>query len=256
MKFVDIHCHPLKKYYDDPNKVVSHAIEKQMEHLGICGCTIKENEEVLKIISEFKKNTFGIIGIHPSHAFHVSEIDLLRKQINSNIKAIGEIGLDYSHEKNPPKAKQIEMLKLQIDLALSNNLPIVIHLRDAKDDLLEILETYKEKKLQFVIHTFSEDLEYAKKIYELGGYFSFSGVCTFKNAKKTQEVIKWLPIDRIFTETDSPYLTPFPHRGEINYPNYVRYILFYIAGLKDIPIDKLSKQIIQNTKRFFNLNVK
>lgn len=255
MKFVDIHCHPLKKYYDNPEKVVQHAIDKQMKYLGICGCDIKENEEVTTLVAKFPENTFAVIGIHPSNSFDSKELEILKKQITPEVKAIGEIGLDYSRDTNPSREQQLFMFRAQIDIAIEHNLPIVVHVRDAADDLLMVLKEYKNKELQFVIHTFSEDVEYAKKIYELGGYFSFSGIATFKNAIKTQEAIKWIPIDRIFTETDSPYLTPAPHRGELNYPNYSKYILFYIAGLKDISLDKLSEKIIKNSKGFFKLNV-
>ncbi|WP_027334399.1 TatD family hydrolase [Mycoplasma elephantis] len=255
MKFVDIHCHPLKEYYKQPEKVMIEAIEKKnLSVLGICGCNIKEDEEIIELSKKFTKNSFAVIGIHPSQSWNIKDLEMLEKMVeNKSVKAIGEIGLDYSHEKNPSKEKQIEMFKGQIEIALRKNIPIVIHLRDAANDLLNVLKEYKSKNLKFAIHTYSEDLEYAKKIYDLGGYFSFSGTLLFNN-KKAQEVVKWLPYDRIFTETDSPYLAPPPHRGETNYPNYVKYVLFFIAGLKEIAPDKLADKIYKNTKRFFNLN--
>ncbi|UUD37070.1 TatD DNase family protein [Mycoplasmopsis californica] len=254
MKLIDIHCHPLKEYYDNPKKVVKQAISNNVAIFGICGCDIKENDEVISLVNEFPSYTFAVVGIHPSQVWNEQDLDILAKQAkNKNVKAIGEIGLDFSYETNPNKEQQIQMFKAQIEIALQNNLPIVIHLRDAAKELLAVLKEYKNRNLRFVIHTYSQDLDFAKEIYELGGNFSFSGTLLFNN-KKAQEVVKWLPIERIFTETDSPYLAPPPHRGEINYPNYVKYVLFFIAGLKELAPDKLAEKIYKNTKRFFNLN--
>ncbi|MDJ1645750.1 TatD family hydrolase [Mycoplasma phocimorsus] len=259
MKFVDIHTHPLKTYYENPYQAVSNSLDKSVAFLGLTGCDLNEDQEILNLISLFKKENekvkklFGVIGIHPNNSTSLLEIKKLELLINEDVKAIGEIGLDYSRDNNPPKELQKQIFEAQINLAIKYKLPVVIHLRDAEEDVYEILKKYKEANLKFVIHTFSQDLEYAKKIYDLGGYFSFSGVCTYKNANKTREVIKWVPLDRIFSETDAPYLTPFPHRGEINYSNYVRYTVFFMAGLKNISPDELAQKIYKNTKRFFNL---
>lgn len=259
MKFVDIHTHPLKIYYENPVEVINQSLNKNMAFLGLTGCNLEESAEILALISTFShdevksKKLFGVIGIHPNNVEDIKQVDLLEKMINKDVKAIGEIGLDYSREDNPPKQLQKQMFEAQINLALKYNLPIVIHLRDAQEDVYEILTKYKEQNLKFVIHTFSQDLEFAKKIYDLGGYFSFSGICTYKNAHKTREVINWVPLDRIFSETDAPYLTPFPHRGELNYSNYVRYCIFFMAGIKNISPELLAQKIYKNTKRFFNL---
>lgn len=251
IKYVDAHTHPLKMYYKDNFHVIEKAHSKGLVAMLITGCTKEENEEILHIASHFDY-TFPVIGIHPNYASGKNDGDIIRKQLTKNVVAIGEIGLDYYYN-TISKEKQKESFISQIQVARENNIPVVIHMRDSYEDLYQIIKDNKDVK--FMIHTFSGDLDWAKKFYELGCYFSISGISTYKNAIKTVEVIKWLPVERILTETDAPYLSPAQKRGLKNYPNYVAYTANYIAGLKSMPIEKFTDQVLKNAKFLFKLDV-
>ncbi|ADN69290.1 TatD family hydrolase [Mycoplasmopsis fermentans] len=252
IKYIDAHTHPLKEYYDDNYHVIERAHAKGLVALLITGCNEQENEEVIKIAKNFSY-TFPVIGIHPNECHGKVDGEIIEKQLDDSVVAIGEIGLDYFY--TPEKKDiQIESLHAQIQVAKKHNLPVVIHMRDAYEDLYEIIKQYY-KDVVFMIHTYSGNLYWAKKFYELGCYFSFSGVATYKNGTETIEVLDWLPIDRILTETDAPFLSPAHKRGELNYPNYVIQTTHFIAGIKKIPIEKFTDQILKNAKDLFKINV-
>ena len=148
---------------------------------------------------------------------------LLEKHIDSyknKIKVIGETGLDFSYDVKP--INQIKSFKLHIESAIKNNLPILIHVRDAFEETYKILSEYKSELKTVLIHCFTGDDEYAEKFTNLGCYFSITGIITFKNADKLRGTIKKLPKHKIFFETDSPYLAPVPMRGEINKPSFIK----------------------------------
>ncbi|WP_029512623.1 TatD family hydrolase [Mycoplasmopsis iners] len=250
IKYVDAHVHPIKHYYKDNFHVIEKAKAKGVAVMMVTGCSLEENEEVKKICKQFDF-TFPVIGIHPTEISGAQDGELLEKQIDENVKAIGEIGLDYYWDID--KQLQKESFISQIEIAKKHNLPVVIHMRDAYEDLYEIIKNYPTVK--FMIHTFSGDLHWAKKFYELGCYFSFSGIVTYKNATKTIEVLEWMPVERILTETDAPYLTPATKRGQKNFSNYVIHTAIYIAGLKKMPLEKFADQVLKNAKELFNLNV-
>ncbi|MEA4115348.1 TatD family hydrolase [Mycoplasma sp. 744] len=250
IKYVDAHTHPVKEYYQNNFDVIEKAKNKGVGVMLVTGCSLKENEEVKKICQKYDY-TFAVIGVHPTEVTGKNDALELEKQLDNNIVAIGEIGLDYHWD--IPKAIQKESFIAQVELAKKYNLPVVIHMRDAYEDLYEIIKKYSDVK--FMIHTYSGNLEWAKKFYNLGCYFSFSGVITYKNNKDSLEVLNWLPVERILTETDAPYLSPAQKRGQMNYSNYVIYITTYIAGIKQMSVEKFADQIVKNAKELFNLNV-
>ncbi|MGY5139226.1 TatD family hydrolase [Mycoplasmopsis gallinarum] len=250
IKYVDAHCHPIKQYYKDNYQSIEKAYSKGVKVMMITGCNLAENEEVIKICSHFDY-TFPVIGIHPTEVNGAIDGINLEKQITKEVKGIGEIGLDYYWKDKTPELQK-ESLISQIKVAEKFNLPVVIHMRDAYEDLYDILKQFPNVK--FMIHTYSGNLDWAKKFYELGCYFSFSGVSTYKNAKETIEVLDWLPVDRILTETDAPYLSPAAKRGNINYSNYVIFTAHFIAGIKKMPIEKFADQVLKNAKGLFKLD--
>ncbi|WP_029608865.1 TatD family hydrolase [Mycoplasma simbae] len=252
MKFVDVHTHPLKEYYEDTDLVIKRANSNGVAVMMVTGCSLEENKEVLKTCAKYNF-TFPVIGVHPNNAKGSIDAQLLEKQITPNVKAIGEIGLDFYWD-SVPKQVQIDSFCAQIDLAKKYNLPVVIHMRDSYADLYEILLKYPDVK--FMIHTYSGDLYWAQKFNELGVYFSFSGVATYKNALKTIEVIDWLPVDKILTETDAPYLSPASQRGSQNVSENVKETAIFIAGIKKMPPENFVKQVYKNAKEFFKLNEK
>ncbi|KKB26751.1 putative deoxyribonuclease [Mycoplasmopsis meleagridis] len=260
IKFVDVHTHPLKEYYEDNYEVIERAHKKGLAAIFVTGCSLKENEEVKKICQKYDY-TFAVLGVHPHEVKGKSDALFLEKQIDKNTYAIGEIGLDYFFRNEESYEEQLKIESIQkesfiaqIEVAKKYKLPVVIHMRDSYEDLYEIIKKY-HNDVKFMIHTFSGDINWAKKFYELGCYFSFSGIATYKNAKKTIEVLEWMPIDRILTETDAPFLSPATKRGKLNYPNYVIHTVLYIAGIKKMSVEKTADQILKNTRELFKINV-
>ena len=196
------------------------------------------------------------IGHHP---YLCNEVDkdnfeaLLKKNIDSyknKIKVIGETGLDFSYDVKP--INQIKSFKLHIESAIKNNLPILIHVRDAFEETYNILSDYKSELKTVLIHCFTGDDNYAEKFVNLGCYFSITGIITFKNAEKLRETIKKLPKNKIFFETDAPYLTPVPMRGEINKPSLLKHIVEYYSELTEEDFDDIAQISSKNYERFIS----
>lgn len=196
------------------------------------------------------------IGHHPYLCNEVDEDNfeaLLEKHIDSyknKIKVIGETGLDFSYDVKP--INQIKSFKLHIESAIKNNLPILIHVRDAFEETYDILSDYKSELKTVLIHCFTGDDDYAEKFLNIGCYFSITGIITFKNAKKLRGTIKKLPKNKIFFETDAPYLTPVPMRGEINKPSLLKHIVEYYSDLTEEDFDDIAQISSKNYERFIS----
>ena len=196
------------------------------------------------------------IGHHPYLCNEVDEDNfeaLLEKHIDSyknKIKVIGETGLDFSYDVKP--INQIKSFKLHIESAIKNNLPILIHVRDAFEETYNILSDYKSELKTVLIHCFTGDDNYAEKFVNLGCYFSITGIITFKNAEKLRGTIKKLPKNKIFFETDAPYLTPVPMRGEINKPSLLKHIVEYYSELTEEDFDDIAQTSSKNYERFIS----
>ncbi|AVP56171.1 hydrolase TatD [Clostridium tetani] len=254
MKIFDSHAH-----YDDDSfnedriKVLEELKNNNIIGVLNCGSSFKGAVDSLNLA---KNNDFfyAAVGIHPEYADTVDE-DMLNEIKNMTsypkVKAIGEIGLDYYYEDNPPKEVQKEAFIKQMKLAKELNLPVVIHDRDAHKDILDIIKMFPE--VYGVIHCFSGSVEFARECLKLGYYIGFTGVVTFKNARKTLEVAKEVPIDKILVETDCPYMAPEPHRGKRNRSEYIEQIIKKIAKIKEISEEELNNQVILNTKHLLNI---
>ena len=196
------------------------------------------------------------IGHHPYLCDEVDEDNfeaLLEKNIDfykNKIKVIGETGLDFSYDVKP--TNQIKSFKLHIESAIKNNLPILIHVRDAFEETYNILSDYKSELKTVLIHCFTGDDDYADKFLNLGCYFSITGIITFKNADRLRETIKKLPKNKIFFETDAPYLTPVPMRGEINKPSLLKHIVEYYSELTEEDFDDIAHISSKNYERFIS----
>lgn len=195
-------------------------------------------------------------GIHP-HKASTWNNDVKKKITenlsNQEVVAVGEIGLDYYYNKSP-REEQITAFKDQLDLAIENDLPVVIHTRDADEDTIKILKEYAPKlKRKGVIHSFTSSLELAKIAIELGFYLGFNGIITFKTAQNVRDVLTICPIDRILLETDAPFLTPVPYRGKENAPKYLPFIAEFIANHKEILLKDLLLNCYKNSKVLFSL---
>lgn len=197
---------------------------------------------------------YAAAGVHPHEASHMAQGDLekifdLCK--HKKVKAVGEIGLDYYYDFSPREAQK-KQFRAQMELADSLKLPVIIHDREAHEDCLEIVKEFKN--VRGVYHCYSGSLEQAKVLLSLGYMLSFTGAITFKNARKAPEIIRYLPMDSIMIETDSPYMTPEPYRGKRNNSFYVEYVLKKIAETKEIALEEAAWQTYQNGCRFFNIS--
>ena len=249
--FTDTHCHLSKEDYDDIELVIQNAKENGINKLIISGCEKRNIDEAIEIANTYE-NVYLSLGFHPEEANNITEEDLIefKNKIKNNKKivAIGEIGLDYHYVKDN-KEKQKELFKKMINIARENNLPVVVHTRDAFQDTYDIL---KEEKANGVIHCFSGNIDNAKMYTDLGLSLGIGGVLTFKNTN-LKETIKNISLEKIVLETDSPYLAPEPKRGTKNEPKNVYYVALELAKLKDISLEKLSQITENNVKRIFNI---
>lgn len=246
--FTDSHCHIYQKYYGDILNIVKEAKLNNVDRFINCGCSHNENKEVINLINLYP-NMYGAIGIHPSEVetYHRDDITYLLNNLdNPKVIAIGEIGLDYYYTKDN-KEEQIKLFKMQLKIAEENNIPVIIHSRDAT---LDTINTLKEYNVQGIIHSFSGSIETAKEYIKMGFLLGVNGVITFKNAN-IKEVIKNIPLEYIVLETDSPYLTPEPFRGKQNNPSYIYNIAKFVADLKGISILELASITNKNLENLF-----
>jgi len=254
MKLIDTHAHVLStSYQDNLEDVIKEIKQKNMIVFNI-SFNLKSSQEALDL---FKKYNFlkPVIGIHPVDTKHYIKgwIKELEEKINNDIAAIGEIGLDYHYE-GYDKDLQKEAFIDQIELAQKHKLPIVVHTRDSLEDCYEVIKHYSNQK--FLLHSWAGDEIITKKMLSISDniYFSYNGIITFKNAPVQNKVIKIIPIDKLLFETDCPYLSPVPFRGQINYPWRTEDVIKYCAKLLNIPFDDLMKINEHNVLNFYNIS--
>lgn len=253
---IDSHCHindPL--FNKEPKKYVDEANLSGVSVMLVVGYDVPSSKEAVKIAHQFE-NVYASVGIIPSEIANYKEGDLeeIEKLLSDDkVIAVGEIGLDYYWIKDENlKAKQKELFIAQIELANKYNLPIDIHCREAYEDLLTILKNHKVNK-KGIIHCYSSSLEMSKLFIAEGYILGIGGVVTFKNALKLKEVAKHVPSNAYVLETDAPYLTPTPHRGEVNHSKYLNFIAQEIANLKGIDVSDVINETTSNFKRLFSL---
>lgn len=249
--FIDTHCHLYNEYYEEGIDSIYEKMEQSKINRVINnGCDAKSNKEVIEMLGKYFW-MYGAIGIHPESADTYTEEDLkyVEEHINDpKVVAIGEIGLDYYWTKEN-KDKQKELFEYQLALAERVNKPVIIHSRDATQDTIDILKKYK---VTGVIHSFSGSYETACIYIKMGYLLGINGVITFKNCN-LKDVVEKLDLGNIVLETDSPYLTPVPYRGKRNDPSHVWEIAEYIANLKEVSLDELSKETNANIARCFDI---
>ena len=248
---IDTHAHLI---YDNvkTEEIVKNMKEDGLEKIITIGTDVNDSVQSLELANQ-QKDVYCMVGIHPEYADGVTEEDINvidKLAENKKVVGIGEIGLDY-HYTQENVEKQKEVFVKQIKLAHKHSLPICIHSRDASEDTYQILlENQQYLTNGGVMHCYCYDVEYAKKFVELGFYVSFAGNYTYK--KYPMEVAKNIPLDKILVETDSPFLTPVPFRGQKNEPKMVCYTAQKIADVLEMDIEQFKKQIIKNTYKLFN----
>ncbi len=253
MIIVDSHCHlDMLIEHDSTDNIIKRAIESDVQYLQTI-CTRLDGFDKILTIAKKYDNVFASVGIHPSEVENVTLAKtLVQLAEDKKVIGLGETGLDYFYNKDLSHQElQRDSFHQHIIASQENKLPVIIHTRDAEEDTYNILaENKKHKEFPGLIHCFTASKEFATKMLDLGMYISISGIVTFKNAENIREALKYIPIDRILVETDSPYLAPVPKRGKTNEPSYTKYIVEYLAELKSISIEKLA---LQTTNNFFQL---
>jgi TatD DNase family protein len=252
----DTHVHlNAEQYEDDLQEVINRALEKGVQNMVVVGFDEPTIKKAIQI-AETYDFIYASVGWHPVDAIdmtdeHLAWIEKLAQ--HPKVVALGEMGLDYHWDKSP-KEVQKDVFRRQIRLARKVNLPIIIHNRDATEDVVTILKEERVEEVGGIMHCFTGSIEVAKKCMEMNMYISFGGPVTFKNAKKPKEVATELPLDKLLIETDCPYLTPHPFRGKRNEPGYVSYVAEQIAELKGITYEELADITTANAKQLFGIN--
>ncbi len=246
-------------YDDDQFATDREAVLKKVRQTGV-GCIINvaasmKSSRVSLELAKSHEIIYTSIGVHPHDVKDMKESDLeilIAMSVYDKVVAIGEIGLDYYYD-NVPKEIQKLWFREQIKLAVDLDLPMIIHSREAARDTFDLLNEGEGHKVGGVIHCFSGSVEMAKKYIDLGYYIGIGGVVTFKNAKKTIEVVEAIPLDSILVETDSPYLAPMPYRGKRNDSSYLPEIIAKVAEIKGVTADEVEKMTWENGKKLFRL---
>lgn len=253
---VDSHAHLEDEKYDRDREKVIEECKKDLTFLINVGSNLLTSKQSIELAHNYDF-IYASVGIHPHDAqreFDKVE-EIKRLALQEKVVAIGEIGLDYYYD-DPPKEFQKEIFIKQIRLAKKLNLPIIIHDRDAHGDILDILKQEWTKDLIGVFHSYSGSVEMTFQVIEMNFYISLGGPVTFKNAKKTKEVAKAVPIEKLLIETDSPYLTPEPYRGKRNTPVYVKFVAKKIAELREMPYEEVCRITAENAIKLFNIPIK
>ncbi|GIW21363.1 MAG: putative metal-dependent hydrolase YabD [Candidatus Sericytochromatia bacterium] len=255
----DSHAHINLSHYDeDREKLIENIFNSGLEHIVIPGIDYETIYSALDLSKKYKNKIFCAIGFHPTD-IHKWEIDTYKKlkkiyfENKDYIVAIGETGLDYYWDKTP-KDLQKEIFIEHIKLASELDLPLIIHTRDSLDDTLNIIENNKFKNTRGVFHCFSGDKDFALKCIKNNFYISFAGNITFKSANNLRDVAKYINLENILIETDSPFLTPVPFRGKRNDPSKVFYVAKTISDIKNIDIEEVIQVTNKNAKNLFSIS--
>ncbi|MFA5523198.1 MAG: TatD family hydrolase [Tissierellales bacterium] len=252
---IDSHAHLDDSRFDkDRDSIIKDLKNQGIELVINPGADVASSVKAVSLAKEYK-NIYAAVGVHPHDAKDMNDttLQLLSSLANNEkVVAIGEIGLDY-HYDNSPRDVQRKWFIEQIVLAKKLKLPIIVHEREASQDMYNILKQEADGNLTGVLHCYSGSLEMAKEYMKMGFYISFAGPVTFKNSRISKEVAKNIPLDRILIETDSPYLTPEPKRGKRNEPLNVRYVAAMIAELRGLPFEEVAVSTSKNVKSLFSI---
>ena len=250
----DTHAHMDDRAFDEDRVELLQSLPQQGVGLIMNpGCSLASSRNVCLLIKEYDF-IYGAVGSHPDVASEVDEavIEEYRRMCKENdkIKAIGEIGLDYHYEDIPREIQQ-KAFRMQMALAAELNLPVIVHERDAHADGMAIVEEFPT--VRGVFHCYSGSLEMAKWLIDRGWYIGFTGVLTFKNARKALEVAEHIPLERIVLETDCPYMAPEPFRGKRNHPGYLYRMAERLAQLRGISVEEVQRITVENGKKLYRM---
>lgn len=250
----DTHAHLNNPLYDeDRDEVIKRIKESGVELVNNIGASIKTSFESIKLAEKYDF-IYATCGVHPSETGDLTEADmetLYEMTKHEKVVAVGEIGLDYHYEDGPDSDIQKYWFERQLEVAKSVNMPVVIHDRESKGECISILKKHNIKN--GVMHCFSGSAETAKELLKQDFFISFTGVVTFKNARRTIEALEVIPIEKLFIETDCPYMAPEPVRGTRNDSSNVIKIAEKYADVKGISLEDVIEITTDNAKRFFGI---
>ncbi|NDI37079.1 TatD family hydrolase [Chengkuizengella sediminis] len=252
---IDTHVHlNAEQFNEDREQVIERARQNGVSIMINVGFNRETIPETIELAEKYDF-IYAVVGWHPTDAIHMTPEDLQWIESlcsHKKVVAVGEIGLDYYWDTSPKDIQQ-KVFREQIRLARKVNKPIVIHNRDAHQDVVDILAEENAAEVGGVMHCYSGSWEIAKKCLDMNFYISFGGPITFKNAKQPKEVLKNVPLDRLLVETDCPYLTPHPYRGKRNETAYVKYVAEAAAELKELSFDEIARITTNNAKKCFQI---
>ena len=261
--FFDSHCHLTdERLLPQLADVLARA---QAANVGAMLSISTDLDDTARILQLCQPNRiWASAGVHPASALAWNDDDsaaqLADLARDARVLAIGEIGLDYRYDDAHPeypgatRARQAQVFEAQLQIAVDEKLPIIIHNREADDDLLSIVATWKGRLNGGVFHCFGSSTAVARRVLDLGFYLGFTGIVSFKNARETQEVAALCPLDKMLIETDAPYLAPVPMRGKTNEPSYVPLVAAKLAEIKDLPVQEIGAITTSNARRLLGMN--
>ncbi|WP_147196935.1 metal-dependent hydrolase [Pantoea sp. MBD-2R] len=256
MFLVDSHCHldglDYEKLHQDVDDVLAKAAARDVKFMLAVATTLPGYKAMTQLIGD-RPNVAYSCGVHPLNQNEPYDFAELRQlAADERVIAMGETGLDYYYQQDT-KAQQQASFREHIRIGRDLNKPVIVHTRDAREDTLAILKEEKVEGCGGVLHCFTEDRDTAEKLLDMGFYISFSGIVTFRNAETIREAARYIPLDRILVETDSPYLAPVPYRGKENQPAYTRDVAEYMAVLKNVSLEVLAQATTENFSRLFHV---
>lgn len=257
MFLVDSHCHldglNYQTLHTDVNDALSKAAARDVKFFLAVATTLPGYRGMRELVGERNDVVFSC-GVHPLNQDETYDVeDLRRMAAEPGVVAMGETGLDYFYTPET-KVRQQDSFRHHIRIGRELSKPVIVHTRDARADTLAILREEKVSECGGVLHCFTEDRETAKALLDMGFYISFSGIVTFRNAEQLRDAARYVPVDRLLVETDSPYLAPVPHRGKENQPAYVRDVAEYMAVLKGVSVEQLAQQTTENFATLFHID--
>lgn len=249
---IDSHAHLTDSRYGGGADIIKSMPADGLEAVVTIGYDTASSRAAVDM-AEANEHIYAAVGVHPTEFTHEHSLDgVLSLAKSKKVVAYGEIGLDYYWDK-PDRGIQKKWFETQLDAAISVSLPIIIHSRDCDGDMLRILKAWSGRiKDGLVMHCFSSSAELAREYAKLGFYISFAGPVTYKNAKRG-DAVRAVPDELLLAETDCPYLTPHPHRGKLNYPAYVRYVIEKMAEERGSTFDEIERLTTDNAKRLFSI---
>ena len=241
---------------NDVKRIYEESLNEGIERMLCINSNLHNFQKDFELVKNHKFIDMSV-GHHPNSTGEIESSEIpkfIEQYINDSdnkIVGIGETGLDYHYQ--VPRIKQIECFELHLELASKYQLPIIIHMRDAEEDMIDIMSKYRAKLSNILIHCFTGSQNFANQCIEMDCYYSLSGIITFKNADILRNVIKTLPLNRIIFETDSPYLTPDPFRGKTNEPKYLKTIIEKYSKIMSTDLENIKKESTSNYKKLFQI---